>query len=405
MESLKSVSCAALTLALAVAPAFGQSTGGAASAGAAATTGIEEIVITAEKRSSTVQDTPISISARSGEELQQIGVTDLTGVIHEVPGLSVRTSGPGQTELEMRGLSSSGGSSPTVGFYLNDYPLNPPAAALNGKVVIDPDLFDLTRVEVLRGPQGTLYGSGSMGGTLKLVTNTPTLNQFSATAEGIASGTQGGGFNRGGNAMANLPLISDVAAMRLVITDKFTDGFIDRVVLSPFPTPVNPGGACNQPTAIWPGCTRGDVTTATQTQVVHHSNTERLLGGRAEVVAYPTDKLQVNALVFLQRITDSGYSEYDDPPGSSHGLFHYQPFNLAEPFYDTFRMYGTTATYDFGFAKLTSATAYYDPKRARTRTTRKRCTASFRSSAYRRPSTRSRSTRPTRRDSSARRSA
>ena len=71
----------------------------------------------------------------------------------------------------MRGLSSSGGSAPTVGFYLDDYPLTPPAAALNGKVVIDPDLFDLNRVEVLRGPQGTLYGSGSMGGTIKLVTN------------------------------------------------------------------------------------------------------------------------------------------------------------------------------------------------------------------------------------------
>src|ERR1700677_2991231 len=139
---------------------------------------LEEIVVTAEKRASTVQETPISMTAMSGDLMQQVGISNINGVIQAVPGISVRTAGPGQTELEMRGLSSSGGSSPTVGFYLDDYPLTPPAAALNGKVVIDPDLFDLNRVEVLRGPQGTLYGSGSMGGTVKLVTNAPQLNDF-----------------------------------------------------------------------------------------------------------------------------------------------------------------------------------------------------------------------------------
>src|SRR5580692_10946722 len=144
---------------------------------------LEEIVVTAEKRASTVQDTPISMSALSGELLQQEGITGLTGVVQAVPGISMRTAGPGQTELEMRGLSSSGGSSPTVGFYLDDYPLTPAAAALNGKVVIDPDLFDLNRVEVLRGPQGTLYGSGSMGGTVKLVTNDPVLNKFEGSVD------------------------------------------------------------------------------------------------------------------------------------------------------------------------------------------------------------------------------
>jgi iron complex outermembrane receptor protein len=347
LRSLKSVSCATLLLALAVPPAFGQS--------AAGTSGnIEEIVVTAEKRTSTIQDTPISISARSGEELQQSGITDLAGVIHEVPGISVRTAGPGQTELEMRGLSSSGGSAPTVGFYLNDYPLTPPAAALVGKVVIDPDLFDLTRVEVLRGPQGTLYGSGSMGGTVKLVTSTPTLNQFNATVQGIASGTDNGGFNRGGNVMMNVPLASDRAAMRVVLTEKVTDGYIDRLVLNPFPTPVNPGPLCGPG---WPGCIRGNVTSVTPSQVVNNSNTENLTGGRVELVAYPSDRLQIEGLVMLQRITDSGYSEYDDPPGDR--LIHYQPFNLGEPFSDDFRLFGATVTYDLGFAKLTSASAYY----------------------------------------------
>jgi iron complex outermembrane receptor protein len=344
-------SCSVGALALAVSSAFGQTAG--TSEPAAATP--EEIVITAEKRSSTIQDTPISISARSGEELQRSGITDLTGVIHDVPGISVRTAGPGQTELEMRGLSSSGGAAPTVGFYLNDYPLSPPAAALVGRVVIDPDLFDLTRVEVLRGPQGTLYGSGSMGGTVKLVTSGPAVNKFGAAVEALASETTHGGFNKGGNAMLNIPLAEDAAALRVVLTDKYTDGYIDRVVLNPFPPPVTPG-PCGPG---WPGCFRGDVTGAPASQVIHNSNNEHLAGGRAELVFYPTDRLQVNGLVMLQRITDTGYSEYDDPPGASY-LAHYQPINLGEPFADTFHLYGATVTYDFGFAKLTSASAYYN---------------------------------------------
>ena len=85
----------------------------------------------------------------------------------------MRTAGPGQTEYEMRGLTSAGGSTATVGFYLDETPLSASAVALNGRTVIDPDLFDLNHVEVLRGPQGTLYGAGSMGGTIKLVTNQP----------------------------------------------------------------------------------------------------------------------------------------------------------------------------------------------------------------------------------------
>src|ERR1700691_1954208 len=104
---------------------------------------LEEIVVTAEKRSSTIQDTPISISALSGEQLQQQGISGITGIVQAIPGISMRTAGPGQTELEMRGLSSSGGASPTVGFYLDDYPLTSPGAALVGEGVLDRERDDL----------------------------------------------------------------------------------------------------------------------------------------------------------------------------------------------------------------------------------------------------------------------
>lgn len=315
---------------------------------------LQEVVVTAEKRSSTVQDTPISMTAVTGDLMQQQGITDLNGIIQSVPGISVRTSGPGQTELEMRGMSSSGGASPTVGFYLDDYPLSPPAAALNGKVVVDPDLFDLARVEVLRGPQGTLYGSGSMGGTVKLVTNAPQLDSFKSAAQVTASGTVGGGFNRGGSLMLNLPVVQDALALRVVLTDKYVDGWINRVVLGEaFPVPTNPG-PCG---AGWPGCTRGDVTAVTPQEVVPRINWSRLEGGRANLLWQPNEALKINALVMYQKLDMGDYSQYDLPPGITDA--RYQPFNAGEPIYDIFRLYGVTITYDMGFAELTSATSYY----------------------------------------------
>src|SRR6202034_4201177 len=176
---------------------------------------LEEIIVTAEKRESTVQKTPISMTVFSGADLQAQGISDLVAVAQEVPGVSFKTSGPGQTELEMRGLTSTGGESPTVGFYLDETALTPPAMAQNGKVVIDPNLFDLNRVEILRGPQGTLYGSGSLGGTIKLVNNEQDPKNFSADVEGLGSGPDGGGFNHTENGMINIPIVDDLAALRL----------------------------------------------------------------------------------------------------------------------------------------------------------------------------------------------
>jgi len=134
---------------------------------------LEEVVVTAEKRESTVQTTPISLTAVTGTDIQNRGLTDLSDLVLSVPGVSMRTSGPGMAEYEIRGIASTGGNSPTVGFYYDDIPLTAPSATNEGKIVISPNLYDLNRVEVLRGPQGTLYGSGSMGGTIKLVPTLP----------------------------------------------------------------------------------------------------------------------------------------------------------------------------------------------------------------------------------------
>ena len=177
---------------------------------------LDEIVVTASKRVSTVQDTPISITAITGSDLLARGTASFASLAQGTPGVSLKSEGPSQTEIEMRGMTSSGGNSATVGFYLDDIPLVGPASAQNGHVVIDPDLYDLDRIEILRGPQGTLFGSGSMGGTVRLISNQPNLSQFLSTAQSVLSGTEGGGFNHKDNLMVNLPLIDETLAIRVV---------------------------------------------------------------------------------------------------------------------------------------------------------------------------------------------
>ena len=170
----------------------------AAASGTADTSGLEEITVTAERYTSTIQNTAISISALSGDQLIAQGITTVQEIAKEVPGLSMRFASPGLTEYEARGLASNGGAAPTVGFYLDEIPLSPPAVSQSGKVVIDPDLYDVQRVEVLRGPQGTLYGSGSMGGTIRVLTNEPKLGTLEGSAQGMGSITQGSN-GAGGN--------------------------------------------------------------------------------------------------------------------------------------------------------------------------------------------------------------
>ncbi len=299
------------------------------------------MIVTAEKRSSTVAKTPISITAVSGAELESRGITSVTALAQDVPGVALKSSGPGQTEFEIRGMTSSGGSSPTVGFYLDDAPLTAPAAAQNGKVVIDPDLYDLARVEVLRGPQGTLYGSGSMGGTIKVVTNQPNATAFDASAQTSLSGTEGGGFNHAEDAMINIPLVPDVLAVRVVGSEAQTSGWIDRIVVGDFP--VSPDGG-----------TRGDVLASPVIADHRGVNDENLEGGRISLLYKPTDRLTLTPYVFIQQIAQDGLNTFDSDPGRTA---HYQPFDIKEPYSDRFVLYGVTGAYRFNGFELTSATS------------------------------------------------
>jgi iron complex outermembrane recepter protein len=312
---------------------------------------LDEIVVTAQKRTSTIQTTPISITAVSGEDLQARGIANFTNLAQSTPGVSLKSEGPGQTEIELRGMTSSGGNSPTVGFYLDDIPLTAPAGAQNGKVVIDPTLYDLKRIEVLRGPQGTLYGSGSMGGTVRLITNEPDKTKFEATAQNISSGTRGGSFNHSDNFMVNIPLVQDTLALRVVATEAYTSGWIDRIVGSPFPL-VSTNGAI-----------RGDVQAAPIQKQYPGSNAEQLYGVRATLLWQPTSRLSITPSFFYQTSHQNGISAYDSVPGTQA---HYEPFDIAEPLTDRISVFSLNVNYSFDAFDLTSSTAQWNRRSTQT---------------------------------------
>ena len=319
-------------------------------AAATDSSGLEEITVTAEKFNSTIQNTPISMTALSGDQLIAAGLTKLEDIAHELPGLSMRSAGPGLTEYEARGLASNGGAAPTVGFYLDEIPLSPPALSQSGKVVIDPNLYDIERVEVLRGPQGTLYGSGSMGGTIKVITNQPKLGAFEGSVQATGSKTDGGGGNYSGDLMLNFP-IGESLAVRFVVSDLYRSGWIDNRTIDPFPIDLT--------TKV-----RGPVESTPATSQYHNANDERLQSGRVSLLYKPSDDLSVLVTAMKQHLHLGGYDLLDGSPSNASPSrvtdAHYEAFPLREGVQDDVSIFSVTVNANLGFADLTSATAYWE---------------------------------------------
>ncbi len=316
---------------------------------------VAEIIVTATKHDSTIQKTTASIAAVTGPELQARGITSLADLAQGTPGVSLKSEGPSQTEIEMRGMTSSGGNSATVGFYLDDIPLTGPASAQNGHVVIDPDLYDLNRIEILRGPQGTLFGSGSMGGTVRLITNQPDPSGFHVSAESILSGTEGGSFNHNDNVMVNVPLVKDKLALRIVGSENYTSGWINRIVIAPGDFPeATPAGVAT---------TRGAVQNAPVGQTFPGSNAYQIYATRVSLLWMPTDNLSITPSIFYETSHQNGISAYDSVSGGvglpGYGEAHYEPFNIPEPLTDVITTYSLKANYSFPTFDLTSSTAYW----------------------------------------------
>ncbi|MGO8856131.1 MAG: TonB-dependent receptor [Steroidobacteraceae bacterium] len=307
---------------------------------------LEEIVVTAEKRESTIETTPISLTAVSGADILNRGISDLASLMQSVPGVSIRTSGPGMTEFEMRGVASNGGNSPTVGFYFDETPLTAPAATNEGKIVISPDLYDLNRVEVLRGPQGTLYGSGSMGGTIRVIPNAPNPEAFESSAEAKFADTDHGGFDHGENTMVNLPFWNGLAALRIVGSYSYDAGWIDRVVIAPGAFPLATNGFT----------VRGNMLAAPVANDYHDVNDVEKTAVRVSAVFKPIDGLTITPSYFYEKLRAGGLPYIDSVPGTDA---HYQPFDIPENYRDEFHLEALSVKYHTDLFEISSASAYW----------------------------------------------
>jgi len=180
-------------------------------------------MVTARKRDERQLDVPIAITAVTGEQIDRMGLKNVVDVINTTPGASSLDTGGGFTQVQIRGVSSSLGGNDN-GYYVDETPFT----GVTVPWYPDTRSFDIDRVEILKGPQGTLFGEGSMGGTVRILTRKAEFNRFGAGVELDASTASGGSDGRGAKAYVNVPLVDDRLAMRLVATDEKTPGWIDN---------------------------------------------------------------------------------------------------------------------------------------------------------------------------------
>ena len=219
---MKSI-CMALALGslLAIQPALAENSGDS----------LDEIVVTAQRRAERLQDVPEAISALSGDMLNQMRLQGNADLAAYVPSLSFDVLGPGETTLAIRGLGTAYGLEPAVSLYVNETPLDIRTDGYAGAP--DIDFFDVDRVEVLRGPQGTLYGASSMGGAIRILTAQPDPKAFAVNAEVGGSSTDGGGLGYLTKSAVNLPLSPD-AAIRIVGAFEHVPGYINQAAPGDF---------------------------------------------------------------------------------------------------------------------------------------------------------------------------
>ena len=295
----------------------------------------QQVIVTAQKRTSLLQDVPFSVAAPSETQIRNSGADSIVDLARNVAGLAIADLGPGQSQIAIRGISSGQvirdqpGVKEQVGVYLDESPIS--------VALFTPDLvlYDLDRFEVLRGPQGTLFGAGSEAGTLRYITKQPKLGvregNFQVTGDVAAGGDSGGAAD----AMVNVPLGSR-AALRVVGYYDRNPGFINAV---------QPGGAIKE-----------------------NVNAETRFGGRFALLFKPTDELTIEPRLVLQNLWAGGYPRVD--------LYNIlgNPFTTTQPAVtlgnrqqytqqfegpnDEFELSDLKVDYDLGNMTLTSVTSY-----------------------------------------------
>jgi iron complex outermembrane receptor protein len=293
----------------------------------------QDIIVTATKRSVLLQNVPFSINAQTAQDIQRAHATTLEDLSRNIAGLTIQNLGPGQSQVAIRGVSSGQiardqpGVQEQVGVYLDESVIS------MSLFTPDLDLYDLNRVETLRGPQGTLFGAGSEGGTIRYITNQPTTSKTEASIEGNFNAIDGGGLGGSAKGMVNVPLTPDLA-VRAVGYYTFYPGFIDARYLN--------------------GSVRKNVNEGFRT------------GGRLAFAWKPTDDITITPRVLFQHLHTDGFNRRDifnlygnaftDPPvhlGKNEQLLLH-----PEAFDDKLFIADNTATIKLGGVALTSVSTY-----------------------------------------------
>jgi iron complex outermembrane receptor protein len=297
----------------------------------------EEMVVTARKREENVQDVPMSVAAPTEQELRDLGAETIEDVSANVAGFTVQNLGPGQSQVAMRGVSAGQivrdqpGVKEQVGVYLDESVIS------LSLFTPDIDLFDLSRIEVLRGPQGTLFGSGSLSGTVRYISNQPRLNTSSTVADFTLSSIADGGIGGSAKAAVNVP-VGTTSAFRIAAYYTQYGGFIDAV----------------QP----------------DLSVSDDANGGHRAGARAAFLFQPNDRLSVTPRLLYQQIEMDGWNRIDaynilaNPFTTSRPKVtlggRRQFTQLDEEYSDEFLLGDLNVSYDIGDLTLTSVTSYTD---------------------------------------------
>lgn len=290
-------------------------------------TDLGEVVVTADKREENINKVPSAISVIGAVQIEKLNATQLTDYANYVPGLQVRSQGtPGQTTVTLRGIAALSSGS-TVGTYLDEVPVGS-SGIYQAATLFALDLlpYDIERVEVLRGPQGTLYGAGAMGGLLKYVMRAPDLNETEFRVGGGVSSVANGGTGNNFRLGANIPLSKDSVGLRVSYSRNDIPGFVDNVVNGE--QDINEGSQTSaRASLLWQGESASLKLSAMRQTIDSDNNATVSLqpGSRAPIGGELTSELWVN-----------------------------------EPFTKDIDFYSATLDRDLGWADFTSATGYTD---------------------------------------------
>lgn len=300
----------------------------------AATSTLEEIIVTANRREERLVDVPLSVTSLSGDSLTAEGLTQIQDYVTKVPGFSLQTEGRLGTRLILRG-QNSGGSGASVATMADDVILNTATAnSLGYTVTANFETFDMERIEVLRGPQGTLYGATAQGGLLKYITNKPKFNTFEAKGEVGFENVRYGDTGVSAKGAINLPLVQDKMALRVMGYYKLVPGYIDNTLTGE-----------------------------------QNANDGYQYGGRASLLLAPADGLQIRLTAARQKqsYNAEGYVEVNGSPtvanletSSSFDLVSSKPISrkrFPEENTSSYTYYNGVIDYDFGPVTLTSSTS------------------------------------------------